>query len=55
MNPRKGFIVPFQEYVLIVTIENLAGHDIYSGVVTGLRKREYIIKNLETRQQICQR
>jgi len=55
MNPRNGLIVPSQEFVLIVTIKDSTGHDIYSEVVNGLRERGYITNNLETRQQLRQR
>lgn len=55
MNPRNGLIVPFQKFVLIVTIKDSTGHDIYSEVVNGLRERGYITNNLETRQQLRQR
>ncbi len=55
MIPRSGLIVTPQEFVLIVTIKDPQGHDIYSEVVNGLRLRGYTINNLETRQQIRQR
>ncbi|MFZ5967668.1 MAG: S8 family peptidase [Bacillota bacterium] len=55
MNPRNGLVVPAQEFVLIVTIKDPEGNDIYSEVVNGLRTRGYITNNLETRQQIRQR
>lgn len=55
MNPRNGLTVPVQEFVLIVTIKDPSGHDIYSEVVNGLRNRGYITNNLETRQQIRER
>lgn len=55
MTPRNGLVVPAQEFVLIITIKDPQGHDIYSEVVNGLRERGYITNNLETRQQIRQR
>ncbi len=55
MNPRNGLTVSAQEFVLIITIKDPAGHDIYSEVVNGLRARGYVTNNLETRQQIRQR
>jgi len=55
MNPRNGLTVSAQEFVLIVTIKDPTGHDIYSEVVNGLRARGYVTNNLETRQQIRQR
>lgn len=41
MNPRNGLTVPSQEFVLILTIRDPLGHDIYSEVINGLRKRVY--------------
>lgn len=55
MNPRNGLNVLSQEFVLIITIKDPTGHDIYSEVVNGLRTRGYVTNNLETRQQIRQR
>lgn len=55
MNQRNEVSVPYQEFVLIVTIRDPRGNDIYSEVVNGLRERGYITNNLETRQQIRQR
>ena len=52
MNPRNGFIAPPQEFVLIVTIKDPLGNDIYSEVINGLRERGYITNNLETKQQL---
>lgn len=55
ITPRNGLIVPPQDLVLIVTIKDTTGNDIYSEVVNGLRAKGYITNNLETRQQIRQR
>ncbi len=55
LTPRNGLNFTTQEFVLIVSIIDHAGHDIYSEVVNGLRARGYITNNLETRQQIRQR
>lgn len=55
MNPRNNFVVPEQEFVLIVTIKDTGENDIYSEIVNGLRERGYITNNLETRQQSRQR
>jgi serine protease AprX len=55
LTERNGLDVPMQEFVLIVTIKDPEGHDIYSEVVNGLRARGYVTNNLETRQQIRQR
>lgn len=52
MTPRSGLVVPQQEFVLILTIRDPLGHDIYSEVINGLRERGYITNNLETRQQL---
>ena len=55
MNPRNEITIPAQEFVLIITIKDPQGADIYSEVVSGLRERGYVTNNLETRQQIRQR
>ena len=44
-----------QEFVLIVTIRDHDGNDIYSEVVNGLKERGYITNNLEVKQQLRQR
>ncbi|MEK3761306.1 S8 family peptidase [Paenibacillus sp. FSL P4-0338] len=55
MNSRSGLVVPGQEFVLIVTIKDPSGNDIYSEMVNGLRTRGYVTNNLETKQQLRQR
>lgn len=55
MTARNGMFVPSQEFVLIVTIKDPNGNDIYSEIATGLRDRGYITNNLETRYQARQR
>ena len=55
MNSRNSSIALPQEFVLIITIKDVLGNDIYSEVVNGLRENGYITNNLETRQQIRQR
>lgn len=55
MNQRNEASVPYQEFVLIVTIRDPDGNDIYSEVVNGLRERGYSMNNLETKQQLRQR
>lgn len=55
MNQRNETSVPYQEFVLIVTIRDPDGNDIYSEVVNGLRERGYSTNNLETKQQLRQR
>lgn len=52
MSPRNGMFVPPQEFVLIVTISDPRGNDIYTELVNGLREKGYNANNLETRQQI---
>jgi len=52
MTLRSGLVVPQQEFVLILTIKDPLGHDIYSEIINGLRERGYITNNLETRQQL---
>ena len=55
MNQRNETSVPCQEFVLIVTIRDPDGNDIYSEVINGLRERGYSTNNLETKQQLRQR
>lgn len=55
MNARNEISIPSQEFVLIITIKDPGGNDIYSEVVNGLKERGYITNNLETRQQVRQR
>jgi len=55
MNQRNETSVPYQEFVLIVTIRDPDGNDIYSEVINGLRERGYSTNNLETKQQLRQR
>jgi hypothetical protein len=55
INPRGRSYLPPQEFVLITTIKDPSGEDIYSEVVNGLRERGYVTHNLETRYQIRQR
>ena len=55
MSPRNGMIVPPQEFVLIVTIRDPQGNDIYTEMVNGLREQGYVTNNLEIKQQIRQR
>ncbi len=52
MTPRNGLVVPAQEFVLIITVKDPQGRDIYSEIVNGLREQGYITNNLETRQKI---
>lgn len=55
MTSRNGMYVPSQEFVLIITIKDPNGNDIYTEIATGLRERGYITNNLETRYQARQR
>lgn len=55
MTQRNEISVPYQEFVLIVTIRDPDGKDIYSEVVNGLRERGYSTNNLETKLQLRQR
>lgn len=55
MTSRNGMYVPSQEFVLIITIKDPNGNDIYTEIATGLRERGYIANNLETRYQARQR
>ena len=55
LTARSGMYVPSQEFVLIITIKDSNGNDIYSEIVNGLRERGYITNNIETKYQIRQR
>ena len=55
MTQRNETSVPYQDFVLIVTIRDPDGNDIYSEVVNGLREQGYSTNNLETKQQLRQR
>lgn len=55
MTPRDGMTISPQEFVLIVTIKDPNGNDIYTEMVNGLRDRGYYTNNLETKQQVRQR
>ena len=52
MNPRNGLLVPPQDFVLVLTIRDPNGNDIYSEIVNDLRMKGYVTNNLETRQQL---
>lgn len=51
----RGEIVPPQEFVLIITIKDSNGNDIYSEITNGLRERGYATNNIETKYQVRQR
>jgi len=55
LTARNGMYVPSQEFVLIITIKDSNGNDIYSEIVNGLRERGYITNNIETKHQVRQR
>lgn len=55
LTARNGMYVPSQEFVLIITIRDSNGNDIYSEIVNGLRERGYITNNIETKYQVRQR
>jgi len=55
MNARNNLSVAPQDFVLIVTIKDPNGNDIYTEVVNGLRENGYVTSNLETRYQVRQR
>lgn len=55
MSPRNGMLVSPQEFVLIVTIKDPNGNDIYTEMVNELREKGYVTNNLETKYQIRQR
>lgn len=55
LTARNGMYVPSQEFVLIITIKDSNGNDIYSEIANGLRERGYITNNIETKYQVRQR
>lgn len=55
LTPRNGLYVPSQEFVLIITVKDSNGNDIYSEITNALRERGYITNNIETKSQIRQR
>lgn len=55
MTPRNEANIPEQDFVLIVTIRDPEGNDIYTEIVNELREKGYFTSNLETRHQIRQR
>lgn len=55
LTPRDGLYVPSQEFVLIITIKDSNGNDIYSEITNALRERGYITNNIETKFQVRQR
>ena len=55
LTPRNGLSVPSQEFVLIITIKDSNGNDIYSEITNALRERGYITNNIETKFQVRQR
>lgn len=55
LTARNGMYVPSQEFVLIITIKDSNGNDIYSEIANGLRERGYATNNIETKYQVRQR
>lgn len=55
MHGRSNMTLKAQEFVLIMTIKDPNGNDIYSEMVNGLRENGYITNNLEIRQSIRER
>lgn len=55
MTARNEANIPEQDFVLIVTIRDPQGNDIYTEIVNELREKGYFTSNLETRYQIRQR
>lgn len=55
LTARNGMYVSSQEFVLIITIRDPNGNDIYSEIVNGLRERGYITNNIETKYQLRQK
>lgn len=55
MTPRNNVFIKPQEFVLIITIKDPNGNDIYTEIINQLREKGYLMNNLETKQQIRQR
>jgi len=52
---RYNVFIQEQEFILLLTIRNPNGNDIYSDMVNGLREKGFVTNNLEIRSQIRQR
>ena len=44
-----------KNFVLIITVKDPNGNDIYSEITNALRERGYITNNIETKFQVRQR
>lgn len=55
MHERNEADILEQEFVLIITIKDVEGRDIYSDVVTMLKERGYITEDLKTRYNVRER
>ncbi len=55
MTNRNGVNTPFQDFVLIVTIKDCNGTDIYTEIVNEFKNKGYVVNNLQTKLQIRQR
>ena len=55
MSPRSGLEARAQEFILIITIKDPDGKDIYTELVNGLRSRGHSLNNLQTRHVLRQR
>ncbi len=55
MTARNDAIINEQEFVLILTVKDSEGNDIYTELTNGLRSKGYNTINLETKQQLRQR
>ena len=55
LTSRDGLYVPSQEFVLIITIKDSNGNDIYTEITNALREKGYITNNIETKYQIRQK
>lgn len=55
LTPRSGIYVSSQEFVLIITIKDVNGSDIYSEITNGLRERGYVTNNIKTKYQVRQK
>lgn len=52
---RYDVALPEQEFILVITIRDPNGKDIYSDMVNELREKSFVTNNLEVRSQVRQR
>lgn len=52
---RYDVVLPEQDFILLLTIRDPNGNDIYSDMINGLREKSFVTTNLEIRSQVRQR